>query len=111
MDTGAHRPRCFVGAKALIAVILLSVVGWAGESALAGERDAPAPEGNRWEFDRLMEDKLNRLFDQLRGVWQELPRYALPEVTEDGDIVIRRLPRRPEHWSPTPMDPEEMVDL
>jgi hypothetical protein len=111
MVSAERQPRSVLGATACIAAILLSIAGWAGKPAHAGETETPAPDSSRPDFERLMEGKLERLFDHLEGVWQELPRYALPEVTEDGDIVIRRLPRPPERWLRTPLDPDEMVEL
>ena len=105
------RPKWIVGTAACVAALLLTIAGWAGEPTLAGDTETPAPGGNHPELDRLIERKLDRLFDHLQGVLQDLPRYALPELTEDGDIVIRRLPRRPEGWSRIPKDPDEMVDL
>ncbi len=59
--------------------------GAAQPEAAAGEPDEPTP-GEL--LDRALADALTALGMLLRAV----PRYAAPEITEDGDIVIRRLP-------------------
>ncbi|NNG05180.1 MAG: hypothetical protein HKM95_13940 [Inquilinus sp.] len=38
-------------------------------------------------------DLLNRTLRDLEIIVEELPRYGLPEITADGDIIIPRLPR------------------
>lgn len=76
--------------------------------------DDTGPRLEGWsdtELGRMIERELDRAFDQLEETLDSLPLYALPEVTEDGDIIIRRLPRRPEAWPPAPDDPDAMIDL
>ncbi|HEX9463474.1 MAG TPA: hypothetical protein VGB82_12825 [Alphaproteobacteria bacterium] len=50
------------------------------------------------------EAKLRGAIDQMVGAFEQLlrevPRYGLPEITEDGDIILRRLqppPASPPH--------------
>ena len=73
--------------------------------------DTPASDWSETELGRIIERELDRAFDQLGDALDDLPRYSLPEVTEDGDIIIRRLPRRQEAWPPAPDDPDAMIDL
>ena len=63
------------------------------------------------ELGRMFERELDRVFDRLEQALESMPRYALPEVTEEGDIIIRRLPRRSESWPPAADDPESTIDL
>ena len=63
------------------------------------------------ELGRMFERELDRAFDRLEETLESIPRYALPEMTEEGDIIIRRLPRRSESWPPTAEDPESTIDL
>ncbi len=80
-------------------------------AASAGE-DEPRPrDWSETELGRIIERQLDRAFDRLKETLDELPRYALPEITEEGDIIIRRLPRRREDWPPAAEDPEAVIDL
>lgn len=97
------RSNLAISAAALAAIMLLTTPGWAG--------DGEAPDSVHSEFDRLIERELDRLFDRLQGALEELPRYALPEITEEGDIIIRRLPRNPRGRQPGPGDADDLVDL
>lgn len=85
--------------------LALSVPAWAEDSGSRLE------DWSDTELGRMIERELDRAFDQLEETLDSLPLYALPEVTEDGDIIIRRLPRRPETWPPAPDDPDTMIDL
>ena len=73
--------------------------------------DTAASDWADTELGRIIERELDRAFDQLGDALEELPRYSLPEITEDGDIIIRRLPRRQETWPPQPDDPDATIDL
>jgi hypothetical protein len=44
------------------------------------------------ELRDLMEQALRELEDQLKDTLESIPLYDLPEITEEGDIIIRRLP-------------------
>lgn len=67
--------------------------------------DAPADPGE-------VLDELQKLVDRLGRLIEELPRYALPEITEDGDIIIRRKDER-EEKPPHPEKPgrEGVIEL
>ena len=105
MERQRRRLHLTVSAAAFAVATLLATAGWADD----GER--PAPDSPYPELDQLIERKLDRLFDDLEGVLEDLPRYALPEITEEGDVIIRRLPRRPQEWPWARDVPDEMVDL
>jgi hypothetical protein len=66
--------------------------------AAADERQGDGQE--RWGVDPdqaeelrgLMEQALRHLEDRLKDTLESIPLYDLPEITEEGDIIIRRLP-------------------
>lgn len=100
-----RRSRWILGSAVCIAVSLMSANGWAGDD------EAPTPDGILPDFERRIEREVGRMFDHLQGVLEDLPRYALPEMTEDGDIIIRRVPRNAEKWPREPQGPDEILDL
>jgi hypothetical protein len=54
-----------------------------------------ATEKLRSELERAaaaVRDSMGRVFLSLEGVVRQLPRYEAPEITENGDIIIRRKP-------------------
>ena len=55
---------------------------------------------------------LGKLMLGLQRMVEELPRYNLPEINENGDIIIRRIDPHvnPEQPRP-PVSPEKGVDL
>ena len=89
---------------ALAAAMLLSAT-----AGRAGDTE-PAPDSAHPQIDQMIERELGRLVDRLQGALEKLPRYALPEITEEGDIIIRRLPRNPRE-RPNPGDPDDILEL
>ncbi|UEM22625.1 hypothetical protein JL100_007715 [Skermanella mucosa] len=86
---------------------MLAVTPVAAEPAVPPQRE---PSGT----DLAMEG-LNKLMLGLQQLVEELPRYDLPEITENGDIIIRRIDpgRIPEapRIPGDPADPDGGVDL
>ena len=97
--------RCLTTAGLFAAALALSA------PAQADDTGPGLGDWSETELGRMIERELDRAFDQLEDTLDSLPRYGLPEVTEDGDIIIRRLPRRPETWPPAPDDPDAVIDL
>ena len=97
--------RCLTTAGLFAAALVFSA------PALAEDKGPGLRDWSETELGRMIERELDRAFDQLEETLDNLPRYGLPEVTEDGDIIIRRLPRRPEAWPPAPDDPDAVIDL
>ncbi len=93
------------------AIILACAVAAAVLPLSPAAADTDASDWTDSELGRIIERELDRAFDQLGDALEELPRYSLPEITEDGDIIIRRLPRRQESWPPAPEDPDAIIDL
>ena len=86
---------------------MLAAVPVVAEPAVPPQRE---PSGT----DLAMEG-LNKLMLGLQQLVEELPRYDLPEITENGDIIIRRIDPKAAPEAPRiPMDPgtpEGGVDL
>ncbi|QQP88006.1 hypothetical protein IGS68_18285 [Skermanella sp. TT6] len=59
----------------------------------------------------LAREGLNKLMLGLQQLVEELPRYGLPEITENGDIIIRRIdPGRAKEAPRIPADPGDPAD-
>lgn len=85
----------------LILPLVLGLVAYApGTAVVAQERDQESPG----ELARQGLESLLRALDAFVDI---IPQYEAPELTEDGDIIIRRKPRpdRPPQRSPR-QDPE-----
>lgn len=79
-------------------------------SALADSEESGrrSPENSVAEALEL----LHRTWRDLETIVEGLPRYGLPEITEDGDIVIPRLPREDDRRGRVESDDTgEMLDL
>jgi hypothetical protein len=81
--------------RSLLAVLLLAI-------ALPAAAAEPAPlpqaaEKLRDEIERAanaMRESMGRVLLSLEEVARRLPRYEAPEITENGDIIIRRKPQQ-----------------
>ncbi len=83
--------------KSLIAATLLLGLCLAGPlpTLAADEPPADRPE-------ELAREGMDRLLKALELMIQMIPQYEMPEVTEEGDIIIRRKRRK----AAPPPDPE-----
>lgn len=78
-------------------------------SALAEVPPAPPP-GNTFSeksfseqlerAERLAVDGVQKLLDSARLLLDAVPRYEMPQMTENGDIIIRRKPPEPREPAP-----------
>jgi hypothetical protein len=91
--------------RTLATALLIGVVATGGP-ALA-QQDGPlqiAPHRDAGpDADAFLRDTIDRLVDALGQVIETLPRYAPPEVDQDGNIILRRL--NPPERSPQPSLP------
>ena len=55
-------------------------------------------------------EALEGLLMLLEGIIESVPQYELPEVLENGDIIIRRVPEEPE-VSPEEEETEPVEDI
>ncbi len=67
-------------------------------NAPTGAATEPTDEGSPSELAR---EGMQRMLRALETMIEAIPQYELPEITEDGDIIIRRRPR-PERDEPRP---------
>ena len=105
------RSKRVLGPMALAAALLFATPGTAGE-LITRDGEEPSASGRlHQDLKQLIERELDRLRNRLEGALEDLPRYALPEMNEDGDIIIRRLPREPERWRNRPDESDGTLDL
>lgn len=51
----------------------------------------PAEEDPRKQAEELAREATRKLLEALSIILNTIPQYALPEVNENGDIIIRRI--------------------
>jgi hypothetical protein len=78
-----------------VLLIILSLAG-AGAANAAGEKPA-WPDGDRLADDMrevggLIRQGLDKMLGSIDSALRAMPRYELPTVDEDGNIIIRRKP-------------------
>jgi len=78
---GRRRSRAVLKAAGLAAALAVL-------SGPAAGQDDEAPDGGPAPAAPL--EELNRLLDELEGLLGTIPRFEMPEITEDGDIILRR---------------------
>lgn len=61
---------------------------------------AAAEDGGKRPPDELAREGLARMFDKLEQLGRRIPLYGLPELQDNGDIIIRRWRRGPEAEKP-----------
>jgi hypothetical protein len=85
----------------------------ASAPGFAQSPNAPdAPSNQERSGTELTLEGLAKLMLGLQRMVEELPRYNLPEINENGDIIVRRIDphERPEQPMP-PVSPEESIEL
>lgn len=100
--------RAFV-ALALCLAAALPVQAQEAERDL-GEGLRQLSEGSRIILERLL-GELAPLVADLRAKIDDLSRYEMPEVLENGDIIIRRKPPTPDTPLPDAPAPGGAIDL
>jgi len=81
------------------AFLMAAWIAVAANGAHAGPTDSPAtPIQPDSQADVLLRTAIEQLVQALGQALHDVPRYALPEVNGDGDIILRRLqpPERPQ---------------
>ena len=81
---------------------------WSSCVALALATDAPGPAladapSDRERAEEMAREAIEQLLRALELMIESIPQYELPEVNEDGDIIIRRKRRKERE---TPGEPE-----
>lgn len=97
-----------------LALLLAVTPAWAQDSSDEG---APAPEESPdlenalpEETRTLLREMLGRLSESMTGLVESLPRYGMPRINEEGDIVIPRLDPPPEREEEDPQSEEPDKD-
>ncbi|MGE4219192.1 MAG: hypothetical protein AB7G39_07065 [Alphaproteobacteria bacterium] len=79
--------------------LALAVMIFFGQPAFAA--DPPPPTPPQTDPRSLAGEGFNKLMQALRLLLDQIPQYEKPEVTERGDIIIRRKREEPAPKSPT----------
>lgn len=112
--TGRRQWRRTIGAMAVAAGLATSIAGpdalaWdqgarqrGQEIAASDDKDRPAipPEASPAPGE-LAREGLAKMLQALDKLIESMPQYQMPEITENGDIILRR--KRPEAAPPAPV--------
>lgn len=89
--------------KALISLAILSIfLAAAGPGPVRA--DTP---GERERAEEMAREAIEKLMRALELMIESIPQYEMPEINEDGDIIIRRKRRPPPDESDEPDKPSE----
>jgi hypothetical protein len=92
----------YLGMRALATALVVA----AAQPALAQAQSPAPPQEER--PGALARDAIERMMRALSLAIENLPQYGLPELNENGDIIIRRLNPRAEKPRPRqPGNPDE----
>lgn len=83
-----------ITAAVFAASMLLSASSWAQSTDPRGLDEYLDPE-SREEAERAMREGVERMLDAMELFLQAIPQYEAPEITPEGDIIIRRRNPRP----------------
>ncbi len=98
----------------LVVVLTVATVAptWSGQVLAADEPEKSPPlidPEKRDEAERMAREGLKDILQALELFIQSIPQYEMPEVTPEGDIIIRRKrPDRPERPAPGTVPPPEV---
>ena len=92
-----------LGLRASAALLGLTVLA----SPVLAQTQAPTPPQDQ-QPGALARDAIDKLMRALSLAIENLPQYAMPELNENGDIIIRRLnPRAEKPRAKPPGNPDE----
>lgn len=94
-----------VGDDALAAEIRSGHTG--RDFAASGEPKPEAPSANPSAPGELAREGVTKILQALEKLLQSVPQYQMPEIDENGDIILRR--KRPE--TPAPPAPNQPDSL
>lgn len=99
----AERARLRRARMALAAIVVMASPAAADDPPFDDSPPGPTDESPlSAEAQRALEE-IERMVRDLDTILSQIPRFGLPEMTEDGDILIPRLPTPPA--PPTPPRP------
>ena len=89
--------------KSLISLIIISIfLAGANPSAPASAEE----HDERGRAEEMAREAIEQLMRALELMIQSIPQYEMPEINEDGDIIIRRKRRAPREGPSEPGVPE-----
>jgi len=78
--------------RVFAALLAAAVLAFAVPGAHAGATESPVPPvPPNSQADVLLRAAIEQLVEALGQALHDVPRYALPEVNDNGDIILRRL--------------------
>jgi len=97
--------------RVLAAFLAASLTAFALSGAQAGPTDAPTtPIEPNSQADVLLRAAIEQLVQALGQALHDVPRYALPEMNDHGDIILRRLkPSDPAPLERPTVTPDEVA--
>ncbi len=79
-------------------LVALAIAVAVATAPAAGWTQEPRRDGPRAQAEELLREATDKLLLALELMLQVIPQYEMPEITEDGDIIIRR--KRPSESRP-----------
>ena len=80
----------------VLLIILVAIGAGAGAAKAAGEQpgwlDQDRLASDMWEAGELIRQGFEKMLGSIDSALRAMPRYELPTVDADGNIVIRRRP-------------------
>ncbi len=87
--------------KMVLVIVTAAMMSLSGTLAL-GADSKPAPDV-RERAEQALKEGAEKIMRALELILHAVPQYEMPEVLDNGDIIIRRLnPDRPKHPGPSP---------
>ncbi len=98
-DRDRHRERTVRCLSKVNKTLRKLLIIWSSCVALALAAGAPGPAladppSDRARAEEMAREAIEQLLRALELMIESIPQYELPEVNEDGDIIIRRKRRR-----------------
>lgn len=84
--------------KMLLVIVTAAAISSSGTFALGADSN-PAPDV-RDRAEQALKEGADKIMRALELMMRAVPQYEMPEVLENGDIIIRR--RHPEDPGPSP---------
>lgn len=81
--------------RALAQISLAAALLTTGVPGALAQDEGSTAQQRLDELEALAQESLERLMLALEGMLQAVPQFELPEINEDGDIIIRRIRPKP----------------
>ena len=91
--------------KMVLVIATAAMMSLSGTSVLGADPNPPPDVRDRAE--QALKEGAEKIMRALKLLLLAGPQYEMPEVLDNGDIIIRRLnPDRPKHRGPSPRPPD-----